>query len=117
MASSNLGLLSLPSVPLQPVQLTAPSTVVVLQNMVSPDELKDPEEYEDIVEDVNQECSGYGTVKSVFIPRPGTDKVNAANEVGKIFVEYGTVEMAQACMAAVSGRKFAGRVIMTDFFP
>lgn len=52
-------------------------------NMVSPEELLDDEEYEEIVEDVRDECSKYGQVKSIEIPRPvdglevpGTGKVD-----------------------------------------
>lgn len=39
-------------------------------NMVLPEELLDDEEYEEIVEDVRDECSKYGLVKSIEIPRP-----------------------------------------------
>lgn len=53
-------------------------------NMVAPEELLDDEEYEEIVEDVRDECSKYGQVKSIEIPRPvdglevpGTGKVGA----------------------------------------
>lgn len=52
-------------------------------NMVAPEELLDDEEYEEIVEDVKEECSKYGQVKSIEIPRPvdgldipGTGKVS-----------------------------------------
>lgn len=38
--------------------------------MVTNDELKDEEEYEDICEDIKEECSKYGVVRSLEIPRP-----------------------------------------------
>lgn len=47
-----------------------PTDVLCLLNMVSPDELIDDEEYEEILEDIREECSKYGTVKSIEIPRP-----------------------------------------------
>lgn len=37
---------------------------------VTPDELKDEEEYEDILEDIKEECNKYGVVRSIEIPRP-----------------------------------------------
>lgn len=40
-----------------------PSEVLCLMNMVTPDELKDDEEYEDIVEDIKEECGKYGIVR------------------------------------------------------
>jgi len=62
-----------------------PTEVLCLMNMVAPEELLDDEEYEEIVEDVKDECSKYGQVKSIEIPRPvdglevpGTGKVGAA---------------------------------------
>lgn len=38
--------------------------------MVTPDELQDEEEYEDILEDIREECGKYGLVRSLEIPRP-----------------------------------------------
>lgn len=37
---------------------------------VTPEELKDEEEYEDILEDIKEECNKYGVVRSIEIPRP-----------------------------------------------
>lgn len=60
-----------------------PTEVLCLMNMVSPEELLDDEEYEEILEDIREECSKYGHVKSIEIPRPvdglevpGTGKVH-----------------------------------------
>lgn len=60
-----------------------PTEVLCLLNMVTPDELRDEEEYEDILEDIKEECNKYGVVRSVEIPRPiegvevpGCGKVN-----------------------------------------
>ncbi|OWK16036.1 hypothetical protein Celaphus_00004862 [Cervus elaphus hippelaphus] len=47
-----------------------PTEVLCLMNMVLPEELLDDEEYEEIVEDVRDECGKYGLVKSIEIPRP-----------------------------------------------
>lgn len=38
--------------------------------MVTPEELRDEEEYEDILEDIREECNKYGIVRSLEIPRP-----------------------------------------------
>ncbi len=47
-----------------------PTEVLCLLNMVMPEELTDEEEYEDILEDIREECAKYGVVRSVEIPRP-----------------------------------------------
>lgn len=38
--------------------------------MVTPEDLIDEEEYEDILEDIKEECNKYGVVRSLEIPRP-----------------------------------------------
>ena len=42
-----------------------PTEVLCLLNMVTPDELGDEEEFEDILEDIREECSKYGAVRSI----------------------------------------------------
>merc|ERR1719242_905401 len=54
------------------------TNVLMLQQMVTIEELQDDEEYTEIVEDVRDECTKYGTVKSITIPRPKTNtNINA----------------------------------------
>lgn len=47
-----------------------PTEVLCLLNMVTPDELRDEDEYDDILDDIKEECNKYGVVRSVEIPRP-----------------------------------------------
>ncbi|KAJ3333680.1 hypothetical protein HDU76_005154 [Blyttiomyces sp. JEL0837] len=77
-----------------------PTTVLLLLNMVTAEELEDDEEYSEILDDITEECSKYGRVINVVIPR-GLDNPN----VGKIFVEYSAVEGATAALKALAGRK------------
>jgi splicing factor U2AF subunit len=92
----------------------AATEVLCLMNMVSKEELEDDEEYEGIMEDVREECSRYGEVVSVEIPRPvgGVDIPG----VGKIFVEFGSADDCSKAHSALAGRKFANRVVVTSFF-
>lgn len=54
----------------QTTGLGTPTEILCLMNMVTEEELVDDEEFEDIVDDVKEECSKFGYVKSVEIPRP-----------------------------------------------
>ncbi|KAL1764792.1 splicing factor U2AF 65 kDa subunit isoform X1 [Sigmodon hispidus] len=85
-----------------------PTEVLCLMNMVLPEELLDDEEYE-IVEDIRDECSKYGLVKSIEIPRP-MDGIDVPG-CGKIFVEFTSVFDCQKAMQGLIGRKFANRVV------
>uniref|UniRef100_A0A7E4W6J3 Splicing factor U2AF subunit n=1 Tax=Panagrellus redivivus TaxID=6233 RepID=A0A7E4W6J3_PANRE len=88
------------------------SEVLCLLNMVTAEELADPNEYQEICEDITGECSKYGSVMSFYIPRPGVDAVG----VGKVFVEFGTKNECMRAQAALTGRKFADRVVVTSYF-
>ncbi|XP_026852402.1 U2 small nuclear RNA auxiliary factor 2b isoform X1 [Electrophorus electricus] len=90
-----------------------PTEVLCLMNMVAPEELLDDEEYEEIVEDVRDECSKYGQVKSIEIPRP-VDGLEVPG-TGKIFVEFTSVFDSQKAMQGLTGRKFANRVVVTKY--
>jgi len=88
--------------------------VLCLMNMVVPEELKEDDEYEDILEDIREECSKYGYVKSVEIPRP-IENVDVPG-VGKAFVEFNAISECQKAQQALTGRKFANRVVVTSYF-
>ncbi|CAG8552063.1 18252_t:CDS:10 [Gigaspora rosea] len=81
-----------------------PTTVLQLLNMVTPEELVDDEEYE--------ECSKFGRVLDMKIPRPGSASLSG---VGKIFVRFESIEAAGAALRALAGRKFAERTVLTSY--
>jgi len=94
---------------------SGPATeVLCLMNMVTPDELKDDEEYEDIIDDIREECGRYGNVRSIEIPRP-VDGVEVPG-VGKVFVEFSGVSECQKAQQSLTGRKFAARVVVTSYY-
>ncbi|XP_006635146.1 splicing factor U2AF 65 kDa subunit isoform X2 [Lepisosteus oculatus] len=100
---------------LQALQNTGiPTEVLCLLNMVMPEELVDDEDYEEILEDIREECCKYGSVRSIEIPRP-VDGLEVPG-CGKIFVEYVSVSECQKAMQALTGRKFANRVVVTKYY-
>lgn len=88
--------------------------VLCLMNMVEIEELMDDEEYEEIHEDVRTECSKYGKVMSLEIPRPVEDFQPPG--CGKIYVEFASPEESKSAAQALAGRKFANRVVVTSFY-
>ena len=113
------------SMPMMPINVQVPglnlsagdvpaTEVLCLLNMVTEDELEDDEEYDEILEDVKEECNKYGQVKSIEIPRPirGVDVPG----VGKIFVEFTSKSECQKAQKALTGRKFANRVVVTSYY-
>lgn len=85
--------------------------MLVLENMVTEEELRSDQEYEEILEDVRGEVSKYGTVQSLVIPRPPGNSA-----VGKIFIEYLAAPMAEAASRSLRGRQFGGRPVITTYY-
>ncbi|CAD6188166.1 unnamed protein product [Caenorhabditis auriculariae] len=92
----------------------APTEILCLMNMVSEDELRNDDEYEDILVDIREECSKYGVVRSVEIPRPYEGYVVPG--VGKVFVEFASKSDCQKAQAALTGRKFANHTVVTSYY-
>jgi splicing factor U2AF subunit len=82
--------------------------------LVTKEELVDVNEYEDIVDDVRHECSQYGTVTALVIPRT-LDGYPQESE-GSVYVEFLSKDMAKTAAAALSGRKFADRTVVVDYY-
>lgn len=100
---------------IQNMKDTRPTEILCLLNMVTAEELADDEEYEDIVQDIKEECSKYGHVLSVEIPRPTANNPDG-HGVGKIYIEYQDQSEAIKAQNALAGRKFSQRVVMTMFY-
>ncbi|KAK0392777.1 hypothetical protein NLU13_2272 [Sarocladium strictum] len=92
------------------------SRVLQLLNMVTAEELMDNDDYEEICEDVKEECSKFGTVIDLKVPRPSGGSRQSAG-VGKIFVKFDTAESTTKALTALAGRKFADRTVVTSYFP
>ncbi|KAJ8769589.1 hypothetical protein K2173_005192 [Erythroxylum novogranatense] len=97
---------------LQPV----PTKVVCLTQVVTADELKDDDEYEDIVEDMRTEGAKFGALVNVVIPRPNPDGSSAPG-VGKVYLEYADVDSATKARNGMNGRKFGGNQVVAIFYP
>ncbi|KAI6117435.1 hypothetical protein EV401DRAFT_2181967 [Pisolithus croceorrhizus] len=110
---------------------TADARILLMLNMVVPEDLVDDQEYGDIYEDVKDECSKYGVVEDLRIPRPvkkdkakqtpgdlgfqsalDAQRADEAAGVGRVYVKFTRADEAQAGLKALAGRSFAGRSII-----
>ncbi|KAL4368432.1 hypothetical protein GQ457_05G006610 [Hibiscus cannabinus] len=107
---------------LQPVPQGVPTKVVCLTQAISEDNLRDDEEYGDIVEDMREEGGKYGALVNVVIPRPNPNgEGEALPGVGRsmfnVFLEYSDVEGCRKAQAAMNGRKFGDNQVIAAFYP
>ncbi|MCL7033397.1 hypothetical protein MKW94_021585, partial [Papaver nudicaule] len=93
-----------------------PTKVVCLTEVVSADELKDDEEYEDILEDMRLEGGKFGTLVNIVIPRPQPNGEPSPG-LGKVFLEYNDVEGSSKARSGLNGRRFGGNQVVAVFYP
>jgi len=104
-----------------------PTCVVQLINVVSPEDLSNDGDFEEILEDIREEAKKYGNVVSMYIPRPpqrGRDPEGNPLPikepmwgVGRVFIEYKKTEEAWRAHQELGGRRFAGHTVISGFFP
>lgn len=70
-------------------------------------------------EDLREECSKYGQVVEVKVPRPANPALSAAlfgtDNYGKAFVRFADAAGAAAAQARIHGRMFAGNMVQAMF--
>jgi splicing factor U2AF 65 kDa subunit len=94
-----------------PAPSRPPTRIVEIRNMVTKQDIDDDQEYADIVEDTQQECSQFGQLLRVIIPR---DKSSSADP--RVFLEYSNSDEASAAIRELQGRTFDGRQVQAAFF-
>jgi splicing factor U2AF 65 kDa subunit len=92
------------------------SRVLLLLNMVTGEDLMDADEYDDILQDVKEECDRFGKVLDLQIPRP-LGRSGEGPGVGKVFVRFEDVEGCSAGIKGLAGRKFAERTVVASYYP
>lgn len=87
-----------------------PSPVLRLLNLIDDSHLHNEDEYEDILEDMKEECQKYGSVVSLLIPKENPGK-------GQVFVEYANSSDSQEAQRLLTGRTFDGKFVVATFYP
>jgi len=87
------------------------SRVVVLRNMVGPEEID-----EELEDEVTSECETYGTVDRVIIYQERQGEEEDAEILIKIFVEFGTPQAAEKAINSLNGRFFGGRIVKAELY-
>ncbi|WFD00498.1 hypothetical protein MYAM1_003247 [Malassezia yamatoensis] len=112
-----------------------PTRAMTMLNMVTPEELENDQEYQDILEDVREECTRYGTITDLRIPRPFATLQSEASRswkartesnpdaplgkertgVGRVYVQFATEQQCTQALQAIAGRQFDGRMVICAY--
>ncbi|KAM3849972.1 poly(U)-binding-splicing factor PUF60-like [Diretmus argenteus] len=87
------------------------STVMVLRNMVGPDDIDD-----DLEGEVTEECGKFGRVKRVVIYQERQGEEDNADVIVKIFVEFSEAAEMNVAIEALNHRWFAGRKVTAHVY-
>ena len=89
------------------------SRVVILRNMVEPQDVD-----ETLQEEIQDECSKYGAVERVIIynERQSEDEDDDAEVIVKIFVEFSQMSEAEGARDGLNGRFFGGRKVLATLY-
>jgi splicing factor U2AF subunit len=99
----------------QQQQQQPPTRIVELRNMVTRQDLADDGDYADIVEDTQQECSQFGQLVRVVIPRGGAAGAGPGGDP-RVYLEYSTPGDAASAVRALQGRTFDGRQVQASYY-
>ncbi|XP_058808115.1 poly(U)-binding-splicing factor half pint isoform X2 [Phymastichus coffea] len=88
------------------------SRVVILRNMVAPEDVD-----QSLQEEIQDECSKFGVVEKVIIynERQSEDD-DDAEIIVKIFVEFSQMSEAERARDSLNGRYFGGRLVKGDLY-
>ncbi|XP_051559677.1 poly(U)-binding-splicing factor PUF60-B isoform X2 [Myxocyprinus asiaticus] len=87
------------------------STVMVLRNMVGPEDIDD-----DLEGEVMEECGKYGAVNRVIIYQERQGEEDDSEIIVKIFVEFSDAEEMNKAIQALNNRWFAGRKVVAELY-
>ncbi|XP_034039568.1 poly(U)-binding-splicing factor PUF60a [Thalassophryne amazonica] len=87
------------------------STVMVLRNMVGPDDIDD-----DLEGEVTEECGKFGQVKRVIIYQERQGEEDDAEVIVKIFVEFSEAAEMNRAIHALNQRWFGGRKVVAEVY-
>uniref|UniRef100_A0AAY4C969 RRM domain-containing protein n=1 Tax=Denticeps clupeoides TaxID=299321 RepID=A0AAY4C969_9TELE len=87
------------------------STVMVLRNMVGPEDIDD-----DLEGEVTEECGKFGSVNRVIIYQERQGEEDDAEIIVKIFVEFSEATEMSKAIQALNNRWFAGRKVVAEVY-
>jgi len=105
------GMLALPA-----MQVQATSSTIRIEALLRVDSSTTKEDYDDVVEDMNEGCGAHGKIKNVFMVRQEHLSMKPELQAGDVYLQCGGIDDATKIMRAMGHRKYDARQIqMTSY--
>mmetsp|Transcript_66118 Transcript_66118/g.158176 ORF Transcript_66118/g.158176 Transcript_66118/m.158176 type:complete len:325 (+) Transcript_66118:118-1092(+) len=105
------GMLALPA-----MQVQATSTIIRIEEILKVDSKTTKDDYDDVVEDMNEGCGAHGKIFTVFIVKPEHVQMKPHLKAGDVFLTCKDLDDATKIMRAMGHRKYDGRQIQMKSF-
>merc|ERR1719399_2249642 len=105
------GMLALPA-----MQVQATSSTIRIEELLRVDASTTKEDYDDVVEDMNEGCGAHGKLKNVFMVRKEHTARVPDLKAGDVFLQCSSIDDATKIMRAMGHRKYDGRQIQMKSF-
>lgn len=110
------------------------TSVLLLLNMVTFQDLLDEQEYKEIREDIEGECTKYGKVEKIIMQQPDPKAVSGRRLMiqvgpakqsetkfvpgaGKVYIKFDSPDACRKAHNALGGRRFSDRTVISSYFP
>lgn len=101
------------------------SPIVCLSNILSEDDLKDPNLYNELYEDIKFELEKFGPIKTMIMPKhedisgsgPNSSSKNySASSLGKVYIEFNDISAAFAAYNMMNDKVFNSKSLDIQFY-
>lgn len=92
------------------------SNVLCLSNMICYKDIKNDNEYNDIIDDIIIECIKFGELNEIVIERKNDNEINDENNDVRVFLKYSTISGAKNCYYNVNDRLFGEKKIKCYYY-
>lgn len=104
------------NIPIKTYKFIMPTKVLCLNSIIKGLDIEDEDKYNEVAEDIKQECEKYGKVLGVFMPRKDVED-NATPGMGNAYVMYENVEQSKLARRFLSLKRFNNKLIYIQYIP
>ena len=97
-------------------KVTMPTKVLCLNSIIKGLDIEEEEKYNEIKEDLKNECEKYGKVLDIFMPRKDVED-NETPGMGNAYIMFDNIEQSKLARKFLSMKKFNNKLIYIQYLP